>query len=325
MPPSDAAVSVQSFAVRPSPAISTPRGDALLGRYRMAALLAGAQLLLFVAFAPGYAVFNLHIAWSTTLPQIGGQAILLALWLYFRRYDDHPKKGIIPEIILVTSLLILLTNIASPAQYVAVALRRPLIDPWLARADALLGVNVATLAAWTASHSVFAGILSLCYFSFLPQFLLPIFIIGLWHRNRERLWEFAFHFHVCLIVTLVSFALFPAECAFQHYGFRSTIDWTRFITQFNGVRAGTFHVIKFNDLEGLISMPSFHVAGGLVVTWAFRGYRRLFLPLTVLNFGLIAATFFSGAHYFIDVIASVLLVAASVLVYRRWVIRLVTV
>jgi len=85
----------------------------------------------------------------------------------------------------------------------------------------------------------------------------------------ERLWEFAFHFHFCALVTLAASGLFPAECAFTFYGFESLIDQGRFIHHFESLRAGTFQTIRFNDI-GLISFPSFHAAGALMVTWAFR-------------------------------------------------------
>jgi membrane-associated phospholipid phosphatase len=281
------------------------------------------QLALLVLTAPAYAAHGLSVDWPSTAPQMLAQAVLAGLWLYFRRYTAHRTKYLIPDVVLVTALLVLLTNIVSPAQYVAIALNRPLIDPALARADALLGVHVPTLAHWTAGHPRLSLLLTLCYVSFLPQILLPILIVGLHERNREHLWEFAFHFHFCLIVTLAALALFPAACAFQYYGFHSTLDQTRFIGQFNGVRAGTFHVIRFNELEGLISMPSFHVAGGLMVTWAFRKYRWLLVGLVLLNAGMIASTFLSGAHYFVDVLASALLFVASVIAYRCLAVRLI--
>ncbi len=127
-----------------------------------------------------------------------------------------------------------------------------------------------------------------------------------------------FHFHFCLVVTLLALGLFPAACAFNYYGFESTLEQTRFTAHFVGVRAGTFSVIQFNDMEGLISMPSFHVAAGLMVTWAFRQFRVWLAVLVGLNALMITATFMSGAHYFIDVIATLVLFLASIGVYRKW-------
>ena len=121
-------------------------------------------------------------------------------------------------------------------------------------------------------------------------------------------------------MTVASLALFPAACAFSYYGFESTLPQGRFLAHFNGFRTGSLSVIRFDDLEGLISMPSFHVAGGLMLTWAFRGYRVVWV-FAVLNGLLMAATVLSGAHYGVDLPATALLFGASVVVHRlllRW-------
>ena len=66
-------------------------------------------------------------------------------------------------------------------------------------------------------------------------------------------------------------------------GFTPTIDQARVVRQIGALRAGTFHVIDFTDLEGLITMPSFHAAGAMMVTWAFRRHRAVFLPLVIIS------------------------------------------
>jgi hypothetical protein len=228
-----------------------------------------------------------------------------------------PADRIIAETIFALWLLLLFTNIASPAQYAAVAWKRPLIDRWLAGADAWMGLNVTQLAAWMRSHPRTAGILSAAYSTLLLQFILPIVFHGLVYRDRDRLWEFVFHFHVCLTITVAALALVPVATPSNYYGFHSTIDQIRFVYQFNGFRDGTLHTIRFNELEGLISMPSFHVAGALMVTWVFRG-RWLFWPLAVINCLLIAATFMSGVHYVIDAIGTFPVFAASLAAYKWW-------
>jgi hypothetical protein len=258
----------------------------------------------------------LHIDWPTVALLPPAYLALVAAWIYSRRYAGHPRKFIFADVLLATLLLLLLTNIVSPAQYLAVALHRPLIDASLVRADAWLGIDVASLAAWTRAHGTVSFVLSVCYASLLPQFLMPMVVLGLRHRDREGLWEYVFHFHFCLLITLAALALFPAICPYTQMGFTPTIDQARVIRQLAALRAGTFHQIDFTDLEGLITMPSFHAAGALMVTWAFRRHRGLFLTLALVNTGLIAATFMSGVHYFVDVVASGVLFAVSVAAFR---------
>jgi hypothetical protein len=274
------------------------------------------QALLAVGLAPWYSVYGLRVDWSSAWLLPLAQVALFGAWLYFRRYANHPSKFIYADVLLATSLILLLTNVVSPAQYLAVALRRPLIDGWLVRADAMLGIDVAALATWTRAHATVRTVLAACYATLLPQFLLPLVVLGAKYQDRAGLWEYVFHFHFCLLATLTALALFPAECAFTHLGFTSTIDQTRFVRQFSELRNGTFGPIDFMDVEGLISMPSFHAAGAMMVTWAFRRHRGWFGLLLAVNTGLIAATFFSGAHYFVDVLASGVLFAVSIAASR---------
>ena len=81
--------------------------------------------------------------------------------------------------------MLLLTNISSPAQYAAVALKRPLIDHWLAAADAAFGVHVPSLVSWTRAHPTIDQLLKVCYYSLLPQFLLAPIVAGLMLRDRS--------------------------------------------------------------------------------------------------------------------------------------------
>jgi hypothetical protein len=274
------------------------------------------QVLVAAGLAPWYSIYGLHVDWSSAWPLPLAQLALGGAWLYYRRYAAHPRKFIIPDVILATALLLLLTNIVSPAQYLAVALHRPLIDDWLVRADAWLGIDVAALAAWTRAHGTISLILTVCYATLLPQFLLPLVIVGLRDRDRSRLWEYVFHFQFCLIVTVAALAIFPAECPYTHLGFTSTIDQSRVIRHISALRAGTFHQINYRDLDGLVSMPSFHAAGAMMVTWALRRHRVLLGTLIMVNTGLVAATFMSGVHYFVDIVGAGVLFALSVCAYR---------
>lgn len=276
------------------------------------------QLSVLAVSAALYPVTGLSIAWHTALPPVSLLLLLLGVWGWYATRPADRNRGFAADTLLATFLLVLFTNVGGPAQYAGVALGLPLIDPWLASADASLGIHVPALTGWTAGHPYLTLALVAAYFTLLPQFVLPLIVLGLAYKDREALWEYVFHFHVCLAVTLAGVALLPAACAFSYYGFTSLIDQTRFISHFEGLRAGTLTVIRFDDIEGLISFPSFHVAGGMMVTWAFRRYRRWLVALGILNVMLISATVLTGAHYGVDLLFTTLLFAGSVRLWRRW-------
>jgi membrane-associated phospholipid phosphatase len=251
--------------------------------------------------------------WAVFAPRCAGTLVVgaLCVWAVVAR------KRLVAETFFVLLLMQTLALVVSSGQYVVAALRRPLIDSWLAASDAMLGVSVPQLAAWTHNHPLIEAWLTTAYFTLVPQFLLAVIVLGFVLRNRPRLWEYAFHFHFCALTTLAAFAIVPATFPSLHYGFRCVLEPGRLIAQFQGLRAGTFTGIPFNELAGLVSFPSFHVAGAVMVTWGFRRYRWLLWPLIALNASLIAATVMSGAHYLIDVIATFVMFPLSLWAYRR--------
>jgi hypothetical protein len=280
--------------------------------------LCGALILLTgIVTVPYYSRVGLTVEWQSTAPSLVGIGVLVGLALYFRAYPGSPRERALGDMTGALALIVLATLVLAPAQYLAVALKRPLIDGWLAAADAALGIHVPSLAEWTRAHPWVSRSLTLTYITLLPQFAVVPLLLGLAFPNRLRLWEFAFHFIVCAAVTVLCLAVIPAECAFLYYGFDSTLNQTRFITHFQGLRQGTFTTIDFRDIEGLISMPSFHAAGAMFCTWAVRGQKTVLAIFILLNTGLLAATFMSGAHYFVDLIASAALFAVSLWMFRR--------
>jgi hypothetical protein len=273
------------------------------------------QVVLLASSLYAYAALGLSVAWDSALPTMSVVAGLLLAWAYFAATKSTATEQRVGNASLAVALLLLLATIMPPAQYAAAALNRPLIDPALARADSWLGINVADLAGWTRSHPSVSALLTWGYFTLLWQFALIVPLLSL-VRDDDALAEYVFNFHACSLVTIVAFALFPAASAFQYLEFQSTLPQARFIQHFNGVRSGQMTHLVFGQMEGMVSMPSFHVAGALMVTWATRRHLWLCVPLAAVNSLLCAATFLSGAHYLVDTIAGFVLVACSVWAWR---------
>lgn len=307
---------VPPSTVRPSPRVQAKWFD--LGPNPLTVRLLVIQAVLLIVVVASYRQLGLSLAWDTFFPVLPLPVLLFAVWLYYFFTPGKPSEWKIPETIFIFLILILLARIITMGQYPAGAWNRPTIDALLAAADERLGVHVPTLVEWTRAHPRVNTALLYAYESFTLQLTLAVPVLGLALSDRRALMEYTFHFYFCAIVTLICFAVFPAACAFKYYGFASTFDQARFITQFEGLRSGALTVIRFDDLEGLVSMPSFHVAGGMFVTWAFRRHRLFFVPLLVLNTGLVVATFMSGTHYFVDGIGTLLMLAVSILLYRWW-------
>lgn len=286
-----------------------------LGLNPLGRLLLGLNVIALIAGIALFSTAHLTIEWSTVWLKAALLGAIVVVWLNLYFVPGTRTERFIAEVLFVTFAMVLLTNVLVPMQYGALALAAPYADHWLARGDAWLGVSVPAMTAWTWAHPWASILATITYATFAPQMILTVLVLAVL-RDRDRLWEFAFLFHVCLIVTIAAVAIWPSACAPVFYGFESTIDTTRAISQIKGFHEGTMTVVSFDDLEGLVSFPSFHVAGALLVTWAFRGRRRIFIPLIALNAGLALSTVITGEHYVVDVLAAVPLVAASVALFR---------
>jgi hypothetical protein len=276
------------------------------------------QAATLIATLITFRITGLSLVWSTTIPQATLLVLLLLSWLYYYAYPGRSATDWwIAEVILVLFLFLLLAMIAAPSQYAAVALKRPPADEWLAHADALLGVYVPALAAWTQTHPLIRRVLVLCYLSLLPQLFLCVLGLALF-KDRAALWEYMFHLHVCSVITIVALALWPAVCPLVYYGFTPLISQARVAQHIAALRAGTLTMIRFDDIDGLVSVPSFHAAAAWMVTWAFRRHRWVVWPLVILNVGLTLSTFLTGVHYLVDVILAVPMCAGSLRLYRAY-------
>jgi membrane-associated phospholipid phosphatase len=287
-----------------------------LGLNRMAVRLLLAQVVLAGCLGVLLHRAGLTVVWPTVVPFLAGDAALAGVWIYFWRVPGQAREWIIPETLAALLLLLLVAHILSPGQYAAVALQRPLVDHALASADGALGIDVAALAAWSLAHPRINLLLAVAYYSFVPQLAALIVVLGILLRDRETLWEYVFHFHFCSTITVVAAAVFPAAAAFQYLHFTPSLDMARFVAHFNGLRDGTFAIIRFNDMDGLVSIPSLHAAGALMVMWAVRRHMKFLIPAAVLNVTLIASTVLTGVHYAIDVFAAIAMFAVSVTLWK---------
>ena len=268
----------------------------------------------------GFAVTGLSYDWGQTRAVWLAPAGLLAAWGYFAwAPGQRPRDWLYGEALLIAGLLIALTQIAPPGQYAMLAFGRPLVDPALDAADAMLGIHVPDLVTWARPYGTLIRTLLYAYLSLGGQLFLPVAVLGFLSQRRTLLWEYAWHFHVCSLIVLVVLAIWPAEGPPLYYrDFTPLFTFTRYAAQFRAVHAGTLTAIQPELMEGLVSLPSFHVAAALMVVWAFRwslGWLAILIPLNAL---LVAATVLSGAHYVADLIAAVAMCGVSLILWRRF-------
>ena len=293
-----------------------------VGWHRLSQVCLGLQVVLFATSLVLYRVTAIEVRWSSDLAYFTLVGALLASWIALIAVAGNsiPRRRVAEGVASVI-LFLTLIQITAPMQYGALALGRPFVDPWLDSADRWLGIDVAQLTAWTAQFPWLVSMLNVSYNSLALQLFVPLVVLPL-AGDRRALWEYLWHLHVSLIGALICLALWPTVYVFTYRHFdplaaREMVEHC--MTQLWALRAGRFHVVTMQDMQGLISFPSFHTAAALAVTWALRRQSRwIWIPIALVNVGLVSATVLLGLHYATDLIGTAALLGASLVMYRRW-------
>lgn len=228
---------------------------------------------------------------------VGGLGLIAE---FYRRKQDEQFV----TIVAVLMQLVAYTTCYTTLMYAVCALGQPLIDEQMMSFDAVCGVHLPSVVAWSHQHPAIERTLFLAYNTMLPQTALVIAVLGFGNQRRE-LEGFMRQFFLSSLLVLAVFAICPAAGPFTGYGYEPAADQTRYLEHFRALRCGERTLITWRNAEGLITFPSFHTTWALLLTYAFRRNRWLFAPSLILNLAVIVSTLTTGWHYFADVLSGV--------------------
>lgn len=239
--------------------------------------------------------------------------VLLAVCGWF--YRSVRREDRLGAILSSTAHIIGFAAVAAPLSYIAAASNFPLQDKTLEAWDRLLGIDWTQVLTFVSSRPGLQYILFIAYSSFALQTLATVLVLGL-AGQLTRLSTFINAFVGTTLVTIALSAVFPAAGPWLFldiqpttaHGFlpASSTSWPVFI----GLREGTLHTVYGLNSEGIITFPSLHAALGVLfpaALWRVAGVRWIALGLNGL---LLIATPAYGSHYFVDVIAGIVVAAA---------------
>jgi membrane-associated phospholipid phosphatase len=275
----------------------------------LCALFAAMAAVIGTAEVSGY-----HVAFDVipTLKALGIAAAFGVLALIGMKAAPRPA------LISAAFLLVWIGGVAGGiVSMVGQMFGQPLIDPWLARADSLLGISSGDVVRTVVAVPFAARALYSIYFaSVVVLFLTAVMLAGL--RRTERLWEFCGAYSFCLLVSTLCSAVFPAAGAFDHYRLADTFgsqlpygSGVYHLAALQELRGASSLVINPFGLQGLVTFPSFHTSMALMTAAAWRDDRYLRWPMIAWNAVVIFSTVPIGGHYLIDLIAGGLLWLAA--------------
>ncbi len=265
------------------------------------------------------ALWALDLGWAAwaglSLVQLGALIVTLAVLaanvLLYRRMRGGERAF---ELAWSVAIFMAFGTGCTLLSYLGLTLHRPLADHWLAGFDAWLGFDWMAWYRFVRAHDLLNRLLLFGYRSLSLQILITVFALplsGMLRRNREFLWAVA----ICLLITVTLAALLPAESAWVWFRISEPIA-PRPLGDFLALRSGELRLLNLDQLQGLVTFPSFHTSAAVLLAWAARGTRVWLLSLVV-NLLMIASTPTEGGHYLADVIAGLAVAGVAIAGARR--------
>lgn len=258
------------------------------------------------AAVAGYWATGLSIDLASNPALLGSFPILGGIvWVY---RSVRPNRHLACAMETTTQLLlVLLAGIL--LTYAAMAAGYPYRDAELHAADQWIGFDRHAYLRFTHAHPWLLQTLAAAYLSLhLQTALIPfaLVIAGQFARFQHLVAALA----IALLATVAVSTFVPALAAFAYVDFKevgidplsASAPYTHVPTM-EALRSGALRIIKLDNLEALLTFPSFHTAAALIFAWATWTVRFVRWPSALINALMIAATPVHGAHYFVDVIA----------------------
>ncbi len=225
--------------------------------------------------------------------------------------------------LMATLFTAFLTQQFNLFNHLTMSLGFPLVDGTLNEWDRALGFDWNAYAVMVASNPWIHNTLSFAYGPFIAIAFAALIIVPVWFGRYERVNEVAFLSLASASVCIGLAAFFPAEAAWNTIATTETkaafgeplgLFW---LDQFRALRSGDPVVLDLRTMQGLATFPSFHACLGLIIFWCSRGHWLTFLVGSTGGAAVLAATPVFGWHYAVDLLASGVVMAAAILLWRR--------
>lgn len=233
----------------------------------------------------------------------GMMAFLIIVHVVYGRWRTAPTLSHLGGAVAATCWSIVAAAVIS---LVGLRYKFPLIDDVLGNADRAVGVDLPSMIRWFADHPLLSHLLSVAYDSWLLQLAALLPFLAMMGRF-DKLWQLVFVFSLTVVVAATFSVFWPARGAFAY--FHHPIEVLEQLPD----GAGIYHLAKFEyfrnalspnvsfeNLQGVVTFPSFHTCLVLMTICATTGTRWLLAVTLIWNALVLIATVPIGGHYVID-------------------------
>ncbi|MGU3468815.1 phosphatase PAP2 family protein [Methylobacterium sp. C33D] len=237
----------------------------------------------------------------------------MAYFYQIKRPDDN-----ISTTLSLIAKLIAFSALATLLSYAVAATDRPTWDQTFLAWDQTLGLDWFAYLNFIQSHPILKAICRAAYQSVIIQTFVAVGVLGL-SGNLKRAEEFVLSYAIAGLIAIAASGLMPAIAMFIHIGsddaFARLVD-APFVATIKSLRDGSLTIITLEQMDGVITFPSFHTALGVIFGysfWVLPKWRWIGVAVNVL---LIAGTPINGGHYFVDILAGVVVGIVAIWIAR---------
>jgi hypothetical protein len=208
----------------------------------------------------------------------------------------------------VIGLWLLLGMVSIIFCYMFATLKIPLYDKELSMLDKALGFDWLSYYHFGTRQEIVNKVLKAAYSSLGVQTLLTVLFLAFrrkFARNLELVWITL----VALLLTAAISGLIPAVGALYYY--QIGLEHAVHLQDYFALRTGEPMRFALENVRGIITFPSFHTSSAILLMYAHRGERSvyLFVPANIL---MLLATPIFGGHYLVDLLGGLAVAVVSI-------------
>jgi membrane-associated phospholipid phosphatase len=258
-------------------------------------------------------------AFPSVIRVLAAVGVLLLVAELYRRWRPNPSFVVM---VRETAWLLAFSAAAAVFSNLVVTLNLPAIDPLLAAWDRALHFDWQAYYAWVVGQPVLGLAYALLYFAALPFIAFGVIALAVMDRTA-RASELVLAAMVGALIAIAISGLFPSSGALAYFRPDETLALHHPIVDLDykqayfDLRSGTWTSFTLDDIRGLIAFPSYHAVLNTIIVLAFRGIRRFFWPLLILNLGMLATAPVEGGHHLVDVIGGVVVAIVATCIASR--------
>jgi len=201
-------------------------------------------------------------------------------------------------------------------------------DATLARWDRALGFDWLAYVRFVDSSRLLSAVSFVAYGSLIPQIVVLVCTLGFAKRFaalRSVMLAAILAGAISIVVSaLMPATAYPSFLGVTNHDFRHVNPWAGLVhlSDLHALRDGTFAMLDFRKMQGIITFPSYHAGLSAVTLWGFWSSRPAWIkwPGMTLAALTIAATPVNGGHYLVDVLAGLGIAVASIVAARKLVL-----